>query len=379
MYPFLCCLTFLTLIAAPPEAEIDINLDVPEDTTSTQVSIHIPPDSLHPYDIVITGDVTIEGTVEGDIVISEGILTLEGSTEGDAVLISGDFLISGAIKGDLVAIGGEGVVSGHIEGDAVFIGGALELDSTAVIEGDLVVVSGELEKHPAAVVKGEETEVSLGPLGKILVRAFSRRVPAGKIEPGKPVPAFASGIVFIASFARLILIAVLYLLGLLMLLALPRWQRRSELVIERTVWKAVLTGVVYRLAVGGIFAILIVSIIGWLLLPFAFLGWMFIALMSVPQASLWAGRWIKKWLHLPLESRVGLYSLGFIALYLFSILSVFLSIFVGWANLASRIVRIIGYLLVFAVMTLGRGGIIYALIFPRELRALEKHLKPGDE
>lgn len=377
MHPFLCCLTFLTLIASLFRTEVESSVESSEDTTSTQVSI--ASDSVHPYDIAITGDATIEGTVEGDIVISEGMLTLEGSTEGDVVLISGDFLISGAIKGDLVAIGGEGTVSGTIEGDAVFIGGALELDSTAVIEGDLVVVSVELKRDPAAVVKGDETEVSLGPLGKLLAGVLSRRVPPGEIETGKPAHAFASGIVFIASFARLILIAVLYLLGLLMLLVLPRWQHRSELVIERTVWKAVLTGVVYRLAVGGIFAILAISIIGWLLLPLAVLGWAFIALMGIPQASLWVGRWIKKWLRFSFESRIGLYSLGFITIYLLSILSAVLSLLLKGTSLPARIVHVIGFLLIFGVMTVGRGGIIYTLIFPREVRALEKHLKPRAE
>ncbi len=369
MHPFLYCLTFLILIASPPEAEIDISLDVPEDTTSTQLSI--ASDSVHPSDIVITGNATIEGTVEGDIVISEGTLTLEGSTEGDVVLIGANFFISGNIKGDLVAIGGEGAISGNIEGDAVFISGVLTLDSTAVIEGDLTVVSVELEKHPAAAVKGDETEVSLGPLGKLLAGVLSRRVPPGRVEAGKPAHAFASGIVFIASFARLIFIAVLYLLGLLMLVVLPRWQRRSGLVIERTVWKAVLTGVIYRLAVGGIFAILAISIIGWLLVPLAVLGWAFIALMGIPQASLWVGGWIKKWLRFSFESRIGLYSLGFVAIYLVSIVSSILAISGQGIGLAVRITCVIGFLIIFAVMTVGRGGIIYTLIFPREVRALE--------
>ena len=396
MQPFLCSLILFYLIASPsegkvessasaikgsvlitPKGEIESSVEFAEDTLKT--SIHIPLDSVYPEDIVFTGDVTIEGAVEGDMVVSEGTLRLSGSTEGDVVLIGGDLAISGSVKGDLVAIGGEGVVSGHIEGDAVFIGGALELDSTAVIEGNLVVVSGELKRDPAAVVKGDETELSLGPLGKLLADVLSRRVPPGEIEAGKPAPAFASGIVFIASFARLILIAVLYLLGLLMLVALPRWQRRSELAVEHVIWKTVLTGVVYRLAVGGIFAILVISIIGWLLLPLAVLGWAFIALMGIPQASLWVGRWIKKWLRFSFESRIGLYSLGFITIYILSILSAVLSLLLRGTSLPARVVHVIGFLLIFGVMTVGRGSIIYTLIFPREVRALEKHLKPGAE
>lgn len=401
MQPFLCCLTLLTLIASPPEAEVDISLESAKDISenSTKIEcyahlpihsvharvphdhihhirrrsrVHVPIDSVYPYDITITGDATIEGAVEGDIVVSEGTLTLSGSTEGDVVLLSGDLAISGGVEGDLVAIGGEGTVSGTIEGDAVFIGGILKLDSTAVIEGDLTVISGELKRDPQAVVKGEETEVSLGPLGKILTRVLSRRAPPGRVEIGKPARTFASGVRLITSFVRLVWIAVLYLLGLFMLVALPRWQRRSEVAVERTIWKTVLTGVVYRLAVGGIFVILVVSIIGWLLLPVAILGWAFVALMGIPQASLWIGRLVKKWLRLSTKSRIGLYSIGFVAIYLISIISSLLAMFGQGIGLAVRITYAIGFLIVYAVMTIGRGSIIYTLIFPREVRALEK-------
>ena len=391
MQPFLCSLILFYLIASPsegkvessasaikgsvlitPKGEIESSVEFAEDTLKT--SIHIPLDSVYPEDIVFTGDVTIEGAVEGDMVVSEGTLRLSGSTQGDVVLIGGDLAISGSVKGDLVAIGGEGTVSGTIQGDAVFIGGILKLDSTAVIEGDLTVISGEVERDHQAVVKGEETEVSLEPLGKILTRVLSRRAPPGRVEIGKPARTFATGIRLIASSARLVWIAVLYLLGLLMLVALPRWQRRSEIAVERTIWKTVLTGVVYRLAVGGIFVILIVSIIGWLLLPVAMLGYAFVALMGIPQASLWIGRLVKKWLRLPIKSRIGLYSIGFVAIYLVSIISSLLAIFGQGIGLAVRITYVIGFLILFAVMTIGRGGIIYTLIFPREVRALEKQL-----
>jgi cytoskeletal protein CcmA (bactofilin family) len=376
MQPFLCPLILFYLIAGPSEGKVELSVEFAEDTSSdyeTESSIYIPPDSVHPDDISFSnGDVVIEGALEGDIVVSEGPFALSGSTEGDVVLLGGEFAISGTVEGDLVAVGGEGRVSGTIDGDVVLIGGTLKLDSTAVIEGNLTAISGELEKDPQAVVKGEETEVSLGPLGKLLVRVLSRRAPPGKMGIEKPARTFASGVRIVASSARLIWIAVLYLLGLLMLVALPRWQRRSQIAVERAIWKTVLTGVVYRLAVGGIFVILIVSIIGWLLLPVAMLGYAFVALMGIPQASLWIGRLVKKWLRLSTKSRIGLYSIGFVAIYLISIISCILAIFGQGIGLAVRITYVIGFLILFAVMTIGRGGIIYTLIFPREVRALEK-------
>jgi len=389
MQSSLYALIFLALIASPAKAEVGVNIEAIDDASETSDAsdtlnsprdssiisrcIHIPLDSVHPDDIAFTGCAKIEGAVQGDVVISEGPFTLSGETDGDVVLISGNFSISGEVKGDLVAIGGTGQVSGTLNGDVVIIGGSLRLDSTAVIEGDITVVSAELEKHPAAVVKGEEIIVSLGPLGKILVKVLSHRIPAGTIEIDKPSAGhrIAAGMRLFSSLTRLVLIAVFYLLGLLMLVAIPRWQRRSQLAVQRVIWKTVLTGVVYRLAVGGIFAILIVSIIGWLLVPVAALGWMFIALMAVPQAALWVGRLIKKWLHFSTESRIGLYSLGFAAVYLFSIVSGVLSLFGQTTSLSARITYIIGFLVVFAAMTIGRGAVIYTLIFSKEARTLE--------
>jgi hypothetical protein len=80
---------------------------------------------------------------------------------------------------------------------------------------------------------------------------------------------------------------------------------------------------------------------------------------------------IKKWLHFSTESRIGLYSLGFAAVYLFSIVSGVLSLFGQTTSLSARITYIIGFLVVFAAMTIGRGAIIYTLIFSKEARTLK--------
>lgn len=76
-------------------------------------------------------------------------------------------------EGDVVLVGGEATIAGQVEGDVVAFGGSVELAATAVIEGD-VVVFGHLRRHPRAEVKGslveglEATSESLRDLAEML-------------------------------------------------------------------------------------------------------------------------------------------------------------------------------------------------------------------
>ena len=58
--------------------------------------------------VVVSGDVTVprDETVDGVFIVS-GDLTLLGHVDGDVVLVSGDALVSGRIDGSLVTIGGQ--------------------------------------------------------------------------------------------------------------------------------------------------------------------------------------------------------------------------------------------------------------------------------
>ena len=56
---------------------------------------------------------------------------------------------------EVVVILGSATINGRVEGDVVVVLGALELGSTSVIEGDAVVVGGSIKVLPGAVAEGD--------------------------------------------------------------------------------------------------------------------------------------------------------------------------------------------------------------------------------
>ncbi|MBN2380550.1 polymer-forming cytoskeletal protein [candidate division WOR-3 bacterium] len=382
MHTLLCFLLSLTVISQPSLLEVKPNTEVEQDlkiklvtdgivdTSVISGPVLIPADSIHPDDIEISGDAKIAGTVQGEITLNSGLLYLPGVVEEHVVLSAATFLITGTVGGDLVTIQGEGVLAGEVDGDVLLFGGLIQLDSTALIKGDLTIVGGEVIEHSGAVIRGRKTEIRVcGVLGSILERFLLRRWEKG--EKGSLLGLSPSLSRILNGLVNLGCLVFFYLLGMLFLAIIRRWHHRSETLIERVPWRMVLTGVIYVLVMFGIFAILAISVIGWILLPFLVLGSIFIELMAIGQAALWAGKLVKKWFKLETKSSIGIYTLGFLALYALSILAVLFSALGAWAQIPGRILGVLGFLIGFVVgTTIGRGGVIYTLFFSRQTRSI---------
>jgi hypothetical protein len=65
------------------------------------------------------------------------------------------------IDGDVVAIGGSATVDGTVRGDVVAIGGSVNLGPTADVENDVVAVGGAVHRDPAAHIGGRVNEVGI--------------------------------------------------------------------------------------------------------------------------------------------------------------------------------------------------------------------------
>ena len=65
------------------------------------------------------------------------------------------------INGDVVAVGGSATVDGTVRGDVVAIGGSVNLGPTADIENDVVAVGGAVHRDPAARIGGRVQEVGI--------------------------------------------------------------------------------------------------------------------------------------------------------------------------------------------------------------------------
>ncbi len=369
MYSFSYFLLALNIVSISPNIEVGVDVHPVERKELIEGPLTIPRDSLFSHDLNAKGDAVIDGTVEGDVALKEGMLTINGKVTRDAVVVRGSFLVTGEVGASFVALGSDGVIKGHIDEDLVVLGGLVQLDSLAVVEGDVVVIMGELVRQPGSVVKGEINKMNAGPLNGLLKQLVSRFLgPDGirvRLERSKPYRFFLLGL------SRIISIAFLYLLGLLSLVIFRRWQRRSELLVDRNPWKMLLAGVILKFALAAAFVVLVISLVGLAFVPFAVLGMIFVWWLAVPQASLWAGKRLKKLFKMKSASKIGLYSLGFLGIYSLFIFSALLLLLGRWANVPSRVFYVLGVLLIFAAMTLGRGSIVYAMFFPKEARSLE--------
>lgn len=93
--------------------------------------------------VVVSGDVTVprDQTVDGVFIVS-GDLTLLGHVDGDVVLVSGDALVSGRIDGSLVTIGGQA----HLLPRAFVKGNVHYGDEPPVVAG-AAIVRGDVSKE----------------------------------------------------------------------------------------------------------------------------------------------------------------------------------------------------------------------------------------
>jgi len=377
MHPILYLLLLLTLVPNTSAIElkelenIDVEISAERVTESSvfEGPVLIPADSAYPANITISGDATIEGTVEGEITLSEGMLNLPGNSDGHVVLRDASFHVSGIVWGDLVTIQSEGVLSGEIYGDVLVFGGMLQLDSTALVKGNVTVLDGELGTADHAMVRGQTTEVKLGFISKLLERFMRKGWES--TEPGEgfnlrnalDMP-FGWGITFIFYILA-------YLLALLFLAVIPRWHKRSEVMVSRYPWSPwimLLTGVIFHLVFAGLIVVLAITVVGAVLIPFALLFFVFLASMGTGQTSLWLGKKIRKWFKIRGKSRFVTYTLGFVSIYLVSILGVVFSVLGEWASIPGSILRVLGYWIILVGAILGRGSIVYVMFFQKQVK-----------
>jgi hypothetical protein len=87
----------------------------------------------------------------------------ESRDSDDRVHVGGSVTVrkDEVVDGDVVAVGGSATVDGTVRGDVVAIGGSVNLGPTADIENDVVAVGGTVHRDPAARIGGRVQEVGI--------------------------------------------------------------------------------------------------------------------------------------------------------------------------------------------------------------------------
>jgi hypothetical protein len=218
----------------------------------------------------------------------------ERTRTGDRVRIMGSVTVERdeRIRGQAVAVLGSVRVDGEVTDQVVAVLGSVNLGPEAIVGGDIVSVGGHVNRAPGSQVRGSITEVAIGRGGRVDVD-----VPgfAGGWTPfGFMLGPFGGVARLVGTTFHLLVLALLASIALL--IARVTVERSGERVTQEPL-KMTLVGIVAQLLILPAFvlvaillAITIVGIPLLLLLPFAALFLVLLAIAGFSGSALAVGR-----------------------------------------------------------------------------------------
>ncbi len=283
--------------------EVNINTSIEDDVYAFGGNVSIKADI--DGDLVTAGGrITINGNVSGDLMAAGGYLNLNGDVNDDARISGGVITISGKIKDDLIIAGGQITLidSTEVGGDLIISGGTIDLNGKVsgdvILSGGSINISGkvngdvrieyvgQLTITGGAEITGDVTYSSAQKAnisddavigGKIKATITER---TKKMEIFKEIPA----IFFTATYlgGKVISFTSLFVLGIILLLAIPRVFSKFNDRMRTTLGRCVGAGAIMLFGVPvGILILFVISIILFILLITAGLGIVTFSLNSI--------------------------------------------------------------------------------------------------
>jgi len=204
-----------------------------------------------------------------------------GDQVDEIVVIMGTATIEGRINGDLVVVLGEARLGpmAVVEGDVVVVGGSLAVQSGAEARNDLVVVGGGLDAPPDFKAQGEQVVVGFRALGD-RVRGLLPWLMRGLLW-GRPIVPDLGWV-----WALVLVVSLIYLL---LLLVFDHPVRVTADTLADTPLKALVTGLIVLLLLGPIVLLLAASVIGLLVVPVALCAVFVAGLVGKIAVARWLG------------------------------------------------------------------------------------------
>lgn len=111
--------------------------------------------------LVLSAGAAVAAGISGEdqIVLSGRIDVPAGATIGQAVIFNGPVTVDGTVDGNLLALNGDVRISGEVTGDVVVVNGRVELTDGARVGGDLVTRTPPVVA-PGATVVGQRRTVN---------------------------------------------------------------------------------------------------------------------------------------------------------------------------------------------------------------------------
>jgi cytoskeletal protein CcmA (bactofilin family) len=260
-------------------------------------------------DIATDKSITVEGLLNGSATaIGGGTVTVSGQLTGDLVSMGGPVYIPGKVDGDVSSIGGPVDVSGKVSGNVSAVGGKVTLSGEGRVDGEISALGGGVEKGPKAVHNGSINSFSSQALKGTLSKTLSMARNAARMHPGPgdsrnwrtetrvwstdfskiQASDFKTLSLFIAAWAAVvgIMLAAGVLLVTLPAVFFPDNVQKVHAAINGDVWRACAIGALILVGLFPGLLLMIVSILGIPLAPFALILFAAAAVLGLSAFSI---------------------------------------------------------------------------------------------
>jgi cytoskeletal protein CcmA (bactofilin family) len=303
-------------------------------------------DTIHDDVTVTGGSATIDGVVNGDVAVMGGEVIINGKVLGDVAVMGGNCDLTGTVDGDGAIFGGNLLHTGKITGDIFVVGGTITLDSAAVVSGDISMIGGAIDKHDAAIVEGDVTSIEAEAIHKFLPR-ISRIFRFPGHLPG------------IGVFPRLFFISmliVIFVVTLLVMLIFPGTIEKIVAALYNNVWAAAGLGLALEVLYIPLIILFAISVIGIPLIPvFALVVFLAIVFGTGALSFVIGERVIQsfKW---NITNKIGTFCIGWLTAMILPIV----------VFLIGPPIFILGFFIIYVIMTIGIGAVIWTLVRKKE-------------
>jgi len=213
------------------------------------------------------GYLNLDGDVDDDARIAGGVVTVIGNIGDDLIIGGGQITLddSSAVGGDLIASGGTIKVDGDVLGDAVLSGGSINISGK--IDGNVEIANvGDLTITDDAEIAGNVTYSSVNKASISDDAKIGGELKETIIEKGKGAETVKKApLAFLAATyfgGKVVSFLSLFVLGIILLLAIPKVFTKFNDRMRTTVGRCVGTGAVMLFGIPiGILILFIISII----------------------------------------------------------------------------------------------------------------------
>ena len=214
---------------------------------------------------------------------------------GDRVRVFGDVVVDEdeEVSGQVVAVLGSVRINGEVGNQVVAVLGSVDLGPRAIVHGDVVTVGGRLRRAPGSQINGAVTEVPLSDVGASVNTPWLGGWGPRSVFGGFHPVARLTGTTF-----RFILLA---LAGCLALLVARRAVEGSAQRVTDDPLKATLVGLVAWVLFVPVFVltaiVLAISLVGiplLVLLPFAVVAALAMAVVGFSGTAYAVGQWVRR-------------------------------------------------------------------------------------